>query len=325
MGGAKVFENRRTELSILRNQPSAKISDQQVLDSIFYEIEFGCFRKYLEVGQLCCTIGNTLFVHGAISEISAGFVPSRLGRLTVGGGAISDGALELFSEPIQVWEQEMIAFKNTMLKECYDHLHQLELFSSNVRRPGESLLAYGFRPAMNYRTCIVDVFFDRNRNPIYPSEKTLRYLADNHISRVMVGHKPIGDHPFIIKTHLDTHPIEIVMADISYSAGNRRSDVAFQEIVIQGSFDYNQVEVNGRLHSGDVISYSLPNLGSTPSEENSTGDPFIGGRTSDGWWIKGLVLHNEQYVYILTQPNGRANLSKLLTSNELAICDIKYE
>lgn len=44
-------------------------------------------------------------------------------------------------------------------------------------------------------------------------EQTARWLTDSGVRRVVVGHKPMGDAPWI----MDSHGVQIILADTAYS------------------------------------------------------------------------------------------------------------
>eukprot|EP00041_Stephanoeca_diplocostata_P014169 m.254906 g.254906 ORF g.254906 m.254906 type:complete len:339 (+) comp19607_c0_seq14:46-1062(+) len=77
MGSPDAFELRRLELALLHACTDIRdVSDTMVLDSFVCAVqEDGIYRRYLEHAQVAAVVGNTLFVHGAVSPKSLGFVP----------------------------------------------------------------------------------------------------------------------------------------------------------------------------------------------------------------------------------------------------------
>ena len=100
MGCVKTFEFRRRELAELKGMclstfmnrlnithltsgvQITDISEEEVLNNFVdsVEKEDGFVRRYLDAAELGAVIGNTLFVHGAIDELSMGFIPSPKNR-----------------------------------------------------------------------------------------------------------------------------------------------------------------------------------------------------------------------------------------------------
>jgi hypothetical protein len=76
------FENRRSELALLSAESDAKtISDDDVASSFSEQVlpgaEDGLMLQYLSEAQLAYIFEETLFVHGALTERTAGSVPGR--------------------------------------------------------------------------------------------------------------------------------------------------------------------------------------------------------------------------------------------------------
>ena len=75
MGCPRTFEFRKQELELILEAES--ISDDVVCDHMLRSVTpgIGFLYEYLRQGHLAVRIGNTLFVHGAVTEASIGFVP----------------------------------------------------------------------------------------------------------------------------------------------------------------------------------------------------------------------------------------------------------
>ena len=80
MGARGSFEFRRHELAVLRgdgHEPVASVSDNDVLNSYRDSVRpGGILRDYLLETDIMKIIGDTLFVHGGVTEESMGFVPA---------------------------------------------------------------------------------------------------------------------------------------------------------------------------------------------------------------------------------------------------------
>jgi hypothetical protein len=78
MGSPDAFEYQRQAIAAERGVEPAHISDNDVGDWVYEAVgPNGFMREYLLHGQIGHVIGNTLFVHGAVTEKSMGFVPTR--------------------------------------------------------------------------------------------------------------------------------------------------------------------------------------------------------------------------------------------------------
>lgn len=333
MGAEDYFEFHRTELVEIQKAKGIEnvtISNEEVLQSIFYEIEHGCFRKYLELGQLMCVIGNTVFVHGALHANSIGFVPSDLSTHSYNGGTGKSGVLELQDRPIQEWNIQLQEFWKRNLKKWTDFIDNFPSDYSPAKYPkfvrhGEALLAYFFVLAMDYRTVTVTVFFGHDRNPLLPDKPTIDYLLKNNIQRVVVGHKPVGDHPHILKYNQEHQEVEVVMGDTSYSAGRKRSLYAVQEVLIQGELNYNQTVIHGTLDTKLPIKFATKCIGEVPENTDvldwaSSESKYVGLLTKDGWWVKGIIGKDaEQHSgkYLLSKPEGRISHIQFVTEEEV--------
>jgi hypothetical protein len=78
MGSPNAFELRRRELQLMGDGASSggDVSDADVVASFRDSVgSNGLLREYIGHGRLALILGNTLFVHGAVCERSAGFVP----------------------------------------------------------------------------------------------------------------------------------------------------------------------------------------------------------------------------------------------------------
>lgn len=120
-----------------------------------------------------------------------------------------------------------------------------------------------------------------HRHPELPDGATGRRLAGSGIQRVLVGHRPFGDSPQVLRD-VD-HDVNYVMCDTCYSnpielRGPRRSPSVVHGITIEGPVEGpNVLRLKGVLHSGQVYESVI--------DLHNTADP-IGRATDDGWWVK---------------------------------------
>ena len=140
-----------------------------------------------------------------------------------------------------------------------------------------------------------------------------RWLLEHGIRRVVVGHKPTGDCPAVLSTEYTG--VEIAAVDTSYSdrkdlgdGGNvgakkfgekRGRAIAMVEVTGEDAFS-NWLEISGVLACGAEYSNRFPILGSS-DDESEFGDPHLGRKLADDWWVKDAVLPN----YHLCRGIGR--------------------
>lgn len=320
LGAKNSFENRRIELSVLTGKDISEISDTIVLNNIFEEIEFGCIRQYLELAQLIVRIGNSVFVHGAIKDNSVGFIPSSLIKLRKLGGIVKEGSRNMIDKSLDEWILEINEFKSSHLADWTKTIDN-EIEFTLEHYPGEPLLTYAYNEAMDGKSTMVSSFFDKNRQPNFPGTITTNYLYKNLISRVIYGHKPVGDHPFVM---LDKeNKIEYIAGDTSYSGGNKRSIHAMYELSIIGdSINNNQIHIKGKTHNHQYFDYYLFTKGKRTNDEylkNKYSSSKIGLKTNDGKWIRG-IFHFEKdrkVLFMITKFEGRKCIDEFVDENEL--------
>lgn len=149
-----------------------------------------------------------------------------------------------------------------------------------------------------------------------------KWLLEHGIQRIVVGHKPTGDCAAVLSSKYTG--VEIVAVDTSYSHrrgfattktkfGNNRGDaIAMVEIAGKDGFT-NWLETSGVLACGtEYFSHAnkFPTLSSFNGEEElgehsddnvGEGDPHLGMKLSDGWWVKACRGSN----YHLCRGSGR--------------------
>ena len=143
-----------------------------------------------------------------------------------------------------------------------------------------------------------------------------KWLLDHGIQRVVVGHKPTGDCPALLSPKYTG--VEVVAVDTSYShryglnddigvkkfGSSRGTAIAMVEITGQDASN-NWLEMSGVLACGKEYSNKLPILGSYDNNDElseGAGDPYIGTKLPDGWWIKALTSDAN---YHLCRGSGR--------------------
>lgn len=208
--------------------------------------------------------------------------------------------------------------------------------------------------AMQGRTVAVSTFFEGGKlRPIDADAE--EYLLKSGIQRVLVGHKPWGDSPTVIRTEWhDTKQtagvapvslpkpigVELIDADTSFSDTTKpdKRGCAVSAVLIRGkSLHDNYTHIRGVLKDGMKIDFCLPpplRAGVTNEAVTSTTydvgvemDTLIGRKTPDGWWVKAKLAvaqgdHHHQQAeedqqYLLSRGEGREVFYSYVTRKDL--------
>lgn len=302
-GGA--FEFRREELALLSpTKQRTLVSDEEVTASFFNGIAFdgGFYREYIREAQIAVCIGNTLFVHGAITDASMGFVPALTNRYQI---QPVQGLDTSETHSVQEWVVALNAYKTNAFADFLAH----PFYNGNrTYRGGEALCAYAHIKSMERRTVLVSSFVSPVTGNLEPvSLPVVRYLNKSGIRRVVVGHKPFSDCPCSIRTA----DLEVINGDTSFSdttARDNRGSSAY-EICIVGDQENNQTQINGYLKSEERVVFTLPPIcaDSDALHGFDKGDEWIGTQypyTSDIWIKCKLANNQEQLPYSLVKGEG---------------------
>lgn len=221
-----------------------------------------------------------------------------------------------------------------------DFDNRSEWNKDRTTRGGEALLAIQNRPAMWGRSVVCNSYSDggviatkeaeeeRKRAINYAYEQLdpiafegiasnvidpipATWLLDHGIKRIVVGHKPSGDCPAVLSSAYVG--VEIVSVDTSYAGrkdiptlskfGNARGNaIAIVEITGPSPF-CTRLETSGVLANGTEYHNKFPMLSTCNNNdvEDEVGDPYLGKKLADGWWIKAAIPPN----YHLCRGSGR--------------------
>jgi hypothetical protein len=349
MGAPRSFEFRRQELALLRGAATVEeVADEEVLESFVASVATTTTTtttttaaavaaaaappptalaphgplvlEYLQLGALAVALGNTLFVHGAVADRSAGFVPDLATRWADNGGANTGRDCRAEGASAHEWLAALAAFKEAALAQ-WAAAPQWD--AARERRGGEALMAYAHRAATGGRSCMVSTFLgDDGGVPAapLPARATAEWLAASGIERVVVGHKPVGQCPLVLRASPSAGGraarslpagLEVCMADTSYSdlsaVGGR--GVARSAVTIEGpSLTHNRLRVSGLLSDGRAIAYRLPYCSGCGSGEGGGGDRWVGRRLPAGNWVVRARLEEEG-------EDGEGGARFLLTRN----------
>lgn len=323
MGAPAAFEHRRHELAAISEKGSAEVNDNEVLQSFLESVKCGgTVARYLQHAQIGLILEDTLFVHGAVEESALGFVPSPLTRYTNNtpeGLRALPGAQSY--EDLHGW----IAALNQFAKDEVEAWLQCPDWSGQGERSrgGEALMAYQSRAASCLLTVVVSCYVDGKNMPTRQaidqdkmegfskcsdplSQKVVEYLHRGNVRRVVVGHKPSGEAPAILRTSgVDGKGYEVISADTNYASSKdeQMRGKSWCEVRISQDLEHSQTRLRGQRPDGlGDYDFKLQVLGNPTGDD---GDPLVGHQARYGkqWvWVR---LKLKTGDYLLSRGYGR--------------------
>ena len=190
MGARDAFAMRAAELAATGEDAG----DEGVVESYAADVgRDGPLTRYLAECQLAYRDGETLFVHGAVTDESLGVVPGR-------GGAI-DG-VDAWVDALNGWYgAQMDGYRSARAADDPSVYEALVAYQAPV--PGTRL---------NQASVVYGRLSDGINNPHLPSPAVVERLRASGVERLVVGHTPCGDVPAILRGA----GFELVCADNSY-------------------------------------------------------------------------------------------------------------
>eukprot|EP01031_Cornospumella_fuschlensis_P035299 gene35299-42771_t len=228
MGAPQSFEFRRQELQVIHNN-SPVIPDSMVTQSYLDLLARpeGLLCKYLRYGQISLVLGDVLFLHGAVQDYNHGWLPPSKNR--------AQGSYE---DDCRAWSERINAFQKQEIEDYISHASSyLEPASSSSAigrggiwevgggydhpQPGSRLLQYGMgwtadrqlNPSVIYATYLKAGSVEKM------GQKAADWLKKAGVRRLVVGHQPHGDAPYI----LNQHGVTCICADNAYSRNTQWS------------------------------------------------------------------------------------------------------
>jgi hypothetical protein len=191
MGAPDAFEFRRRELG-------QGTSDEAVVASFVDETRRdGSIYRILKASRLMWRVGNTLFMHGGVTDANIGVVPDK---------APAAANVEEWIRRLDAWYLREFAAWDAAADE----------WDGTGERPGEGLIRYA-EPAAGKPINPESVVYNRNVDQAgkiaLPGEKAIRFLRASGIDRLAIGHTPSGQVPVVLRT----------------------SDDAFEQIIVDNS------------------------------------------------------------------------------------------
>lgn len=283
MGSDGEFEFRRQELAIILDRDIKDISDDEVMVSYEDSLEDGgVMREFILQGELACLLGTTLFIHGQI----IGNQFSNCGdkdqtAWSVGVVPKGDGYHFREVKDLRKWIHELNSWGKRSVEAwvknpTWVHPPTECSYEGWFGRGAAELIAYG-TPVTRVPSVVYCRWLEANCMPKQYPPELVKYLRDEDVHRVVVGHTPHGTCPTVIP---HDGGVTCIMADTSYS--HMKSNLAYDgdnrgasvcEVVLQGQ----SCKVKGTASAGQVVDYEVPHK----SSGRCIGDPHIGALLHD--------------------------------------------
>lgn len=252
------FEYRRKELALQRAVAVSEVGDAEVASS--YEACLGpggCTREYLRSAQIGVLIGDALFVHAQI--IGNEFKPGKTRFADEQGVAWSIRVVPGREEPVQdirEWLVLLNAWAAEQVNDWQEHPVWRVPFEGKRTRGGARLLDYGTASSA-WPTVVYCRWLTKASMPMAYPEDLSKYLKDQDVRYVVVGHTPHGTAPTVIQSG----GVTIIMGDTSFSEMNA-IEPAFKGdnrgvAACSISFNAGLCGVRGCSETGQIIDYRV--------------------------------------------------------------------
>lgn len=194
MNAPKAFEHRRSELASRLNK---SIDDIDVYMSFYQSAQnTGVMWDYLVLTQLMDVIGDTVYVHGGISEANFGAVPKRYDNRN----AVSYRYHNNISEwclALNTWYREQLDLVQSDLTPAP------LLYSRHTKAAPLLEMACHTGSRFKNKSIIVANMTKRIERghvvPTYITDKLATQLTQQSIHRIVSGHQPNGDTPCYVQ------------------------------------------------------------------------------------------------------------------------------
>ncbi|MFM2153757.1 MAG: hypothetical protein RL199_2192 [Pseudomonadota bacterium] len=257
MGAEDAFEHRRTELAA----EGASSTDDAVVESFLADLApSGDHTRLVASMQLAAVVGDTLFVHGAVTDESLGHVPGRE-----------------FLPDVARWVDGL----NDFLREEVDRfVHRRS--APGAEAPWEAVVAYQApRPGTphNPASVVYGRLADAANNPHLPALEVRHRMQAAGIRRLVVGHTPCGDTP----TLLTDGAFALVVADNSRGRVTTGSGLLLTD-------DRLYVRADAVTDAGEAVRIE---------EALGVGTPWdpVGRRVEGGWRVKGRSVEGRALLH----------------------------
>lgn len=255
------FEYRRMELAAITGQSLDQISDDMVTKSFIDSVmSSGYLISYLKQAQLAYMVGETLFIHGAITIENMGYVP----WMSDSDSRITDA---------REWIQQLNGWYASQIREWLDYPVEEDLHAPG-HKPLDEYVVF------NPKSIVTSNWYRQGQFTPIP-EKVVKFLNKAGIYRVVSGHQPCSDFPLIIRNP----DLEVIVGDTGYSDPSAKNDnrgKALHNLTIieQGNIGFTSIDAIRR--DGSTMVLNLPSR----TEVSEGKDTIIGHFTQDGRLIR---------------------------------------
>lgn len=225
MGAGQAFEHRRAELVAEGRDASDEAVAQSYLDDLAPE---GPLTRYLAACRLAYFDGDTLIVHGAVTDENLRVVPGAPDRASSVASWVASLNGFIAAE-VAAWRGELA--------------HPVDPAAESWG--GRGIVAYqcpvpGTR--LNQASVVYGRPTDDAGNPWLPSRAVVDALRRDGVRRLLVGHTPAGDAPAMLRDE----GFSFVMADNSYGRQELGSRVTVEaQVRVRG-----ETVLDGGTHVG---------------------------------------------------------------------------
>lgn len=197
MGAKDAFDMRAAELG---RATGIAPDPEEIVSSFLADVTpEGPLTRYLARAVCAFREGSTLVVHGAVTDESLGVVPGR----------------EL-EEDVDAWLASLNGWYAAQIAEFRDAPRSATAWAAlrgyHAPLPGTRA---------NVGSVVYGRLLDASGHPTLPSRRVRERLGRAGISRLLVGHTPVGDAPAMLRAA----DFEVVMADNSYGRLERGASV----------------------------------------------------------------------------------------------------
>jgi hypothetical protein len=249
------------ELAATSDQSTDLISDEMVTRSFIDSVmPSGYLTSYLKQAQLGHILGETLFIHGAITMENMGYIP---------GMSDSDARVTDARE----WIQQLNDWYSCQIREWLD------------KPVEEDLHAPGHKPLDKYvvfnpKSIVTSNWYQNGQfAPI--RKEVVKFLNDAGLYRVVSGHQPCSDFPLLIRDP----DLEVIVGDTGYSDPSAKSDnrgMALHNLTITEQCNASFASIDAIRRDGSTMVLRLPSR----VDARAGKDVLIGHFTPDGRIIR---------------------------------------
>lgn len=295
MGCKGLFEMRRQYVASVKKCLASDVSDEDVMESFLSSANgpSGVVYRYLEHLQIAEIIEGTLFVHGAVNKVNAGFVPSKALREHIPSGDIEGNNVLASGGSVQEWVAALNKFAADGIK---DWKASPALDPTTGQRGGSYLGAYCHSKATRGKTVVIPSFsgLQSSGAPVgYVDLGVVEHLNTSGVFRICSGHKPMGD----VAVTIQQPGLSIHIADNSYCGkGLDLRGEAVQEVLLDGV--EGKARCHGRRADGSPFDFDMdhPLVGMPVPLPDAASEKTV------TWWSS-AVLNNDERVLLHRTEN----------------------